>query len=169
MRLLRYLNIWSIDVALAAGLLSVAFAHVWSIAIPVTVPALLAIVVWLIYTLDHIKDSFDTQAPGLSERRNLHRKHFKKLLSVSVVLLIFAGGLIFMVPEPVVVYGTALSSIVGAYYLVLHFLSSRIVLKKEVIVALLYTTGKCGTIDHYRFGYHKNESASENEQHYTNG
>ncbi len=151
MHLLRQLNIWCIDVAVSAGLLSFAFSRLWNIALPLSVPVLLSIAVWLIYTFDHLKDTVDTKEPGLSARRNLHRKYVKQLIAVSMMLLLLAAGLIFFVPVKVVVYGTALSLLVVSYYLGLHLAQRSPKLKKEYIVAILYTAGvvlgplACGT------------------------
>jgi len=141
MHILRKLNIWSIDVALAAGLLTIAFAHLWKIELPLTVPVLLALTVWLIYTFDHIRDARETRAPGLSIRRNLHRKYLRSLISISVVLLILMAILVFMVPVNVVVYGASLACLVAAYYLGLHFLKRKMALRKEFVVAVLYSAG----------------------------
>ena len=141
MGILRKLNIWCIDVALAAGLLAIAFAHLWNIELPLTVPLLLSIAVWLIYTFDHLKDAFDTREPGLSVRRDLHRKYARQLVLVSIVLLFTAAGLVFTIPVNVVVYGAAMSLLVIAYYLTLHLTERKSLVKKEVVVAILYTTG----------------------------
>ena len=141
MRFLRWLNIWSIDVAVAAGLLSMALAHIWNIAMPVAVPVLLGISVWIIYTFDHIKDAFETNAPGYSMRRLKHRRYFQVLITAAVFLLLLAGTIIFFVPPAVIVNGSALGCLVGAYFISLHYLGRRFSLPKEVVIAVLYTAG----------------------------
>ncbi len=150
MRFLRLLNILSIDVALGAAGLAMVIANIWNIDLPYTVPILLAMIVWIIYTFDHIKDAHETKVPGLSPRRDFHRKYFKPLVIISIALLLSSCFLLFMIPERLLLFGSVLSCLVIAYYFSLHFLKSGVV-NKEFIIAILYTGGivigplACGT------------------------
>jgi hypothetical protein len=141
MSVFRWANIWSVDIAVGAGLLSFVYARLWEINIPWSIPAILMVAVWLIYTFDHIKDAFDSNIEGLSQRRRLHRKYAKRLVRISIILLLAAAILILYLPGDVVIYGTFLLCLVAAYYLALHYLNEKFGRHKEITVALLYSIG----------------------------
>lgn len=96
----------------------------------------LGIAVWLIYTLDHLKDVNRLIEPS-SERRKFHAKYFKQL---KVIALIVAGaglGISFLVSELILIPGALVASI-SAFYL---FVSKRIDWFKEFWVAITYSVG----------------------------
>lgn len=97
---------------------------------------ILGIVVWLIYTIDHLKDVNKLDAPT-SNRRRFHSKHFKPLLIVSAFVAVIASVLVFFLPEKVVLFGALVGSISGFYL----FVSKRIDWFKEFWVAITYSFG----------------------------
>jgi 4-hydroxybenzoate polyprenyltransferase len=137
LQIYRTINILSLDVSAGAVVCAVFFAHILHVEILPYGLATLALTVWVIYTIDHLRDARGIGNHASSDRHSFHQLHFRKLLIALIIGIIIDGLLILFIRRQVFVYGVALGGIVGFYLVVqrsLYFL-------KEVFVALLFTLG----------------------------
>ncbi len=143
MKALSYINILSLDVVLGAVSCSLFLSSQWQVSPSWHSLALLAGVVWLIYTFDHLKDVYRREELPDTLRHAFHARHFTILIYISVLVLLMSIYLLLQVSEPVLRYGAALMALVGIYFLMLHFLRSNARFHKEVAISLLYAAGIC--------------------------
>ncbi len=110
-------------------------------------PWVLAIAVWLIYTVDRLLDIRKPNAPKTA-RHLFHRQHAVRLWQVVGVagMLLLALGL--FLPGSVIRFGLVLAGLCGAYVGLVWRLSVRhpALWLKEPLVALLYTAGVWGSV-----------------------
>ncbi len=144
---IAWMNLLSLDVV-AGSLLSGMFAaHVLKTSPGWAYWAVLAISVWIIYTLDHLVDATRLRENAHTPRHLFAYKNINFLVGAIGVLTVLDAYLVlsFMEKE-VLFYGLSLGALVLVYFLVLHHASSRqsILVQKEIIVALVYTAGVWG-------------------------
>jgi hypothetical protein len=129
----------SLEVALGAVVMSMVVASTAGTYVPSSVYFSLFLAVWFIYILDRLFDAKKILAKASNPRHHFYQQHFGHLLSLLV--LIGCTGLfsLFYLPAIILLYGVL---VMGSclLYLLWVFLSARS-LPKEVIVAVLYTTG----------------------------
>ena len=106
----------------------------------------LALVVWIIYTLDRLLDnrkSGSVQTP----RHLFHQKHKTLLWQVVAGAAVVAGVLAFFLPKPVWQFGLALGVVCAAYVFAVFRLPANhpALLLKEPLVALLFSAGVWGS------------------------
>lgn len=141
MRVLQLINHLSIDVAFGAVVSSLFFAKLFNVEVDVASLLLLGLVVWLIYTFDHLQDAKAINKRALTARHQLHQD-FRRLLSVGLVIgLLLAAILVFFIPFRTLLWGASLFCLVAAYFICLHFLNVSVRHYKEAIIAILYTAG----------------------------
>ena len=135
-RFYRYFRWLSLDVTAGAIVLMIFFCQ--ELDVPYHWPeyTILGIVVWLIYTIDHLKDVSKLIAP-VSARRKFHVAHFRKLVYAGVVACLAAILLVFLQSERIVLFGSLIGSISGFYL----FVSKRIDWFKEFWIAITYAFG----------------------------
>lgn len=115
-------------------------------------PVALALVVFIIYTVDRLldvrKDKADASSQSLTNRHQFHRRHAALLWRVVVVAAVVTLGLTFFLPGSVVKFGIALGGICAAYVGGVFRLPARhpALLLKEPLVAMLYTVGIWGSV-----------------------
>lgn len=135
----KYINYLSLDVAVGAMLLSASISKfindtvVWNVAIS------LSLSVWIIYTFDHLIDARKSNINPSIARHAFHKLHEKKLILVMVFLAFVGLWLVLKLPPLTIWYGLFLLGVVLGYFLLIYFFK-RFYLK-EVLVALVYTTG----------------------------
>jgi 4-hydroxybenzoate polyprenyltransferase len=133
----RVLNLLSIDVALGSVCSALFFSKVFRVSLLPYALTVLAITVWVIYTVDHLLDARKVSAPASTERHQFHQRNFAVLARVVLIAIVVNGVLIFFIRKPVLVGGIYLISAVGVYLLVQPYLK----VSKEIVIALLYTLG----------------------------
>ena len=137
-------QILSLDVVLgtlalgymATKLLDVIPNPYWWIILPLTV--------WVVYSLDHIIDSYKNKENAVILR---HRFHY--IFRKPIIITIVIAGLtsitlsIIFLEKQVVFYGLLLSLVIISYFLIIYFLkrNKSAFLQKELIIAFVYTTG----------------------------
>lgn len=141
MRALQFINHFSIDVAIGAVISSMFFAKVFGVLIDWQVLVLLGLVVWLIYTFDHLQDAKSLKTRAKTKRHRLHQDYYQILSVMMVIGLLVAAVLVFFIPLNTLAWGASLFCLVAAYFICIHFLKVRVRHYKEVIIAILYTAG----------------------------
>lgn len=108
---------------------------------------LLAIVVWMIYTVDRLLDVRHATGP-LTSRHRFHADNADVLWGVVGGLGAVGAILVFFLPAPVIRFGLGLGAFCVAYVFTVYKLRDRhpALVVKEPLVAILYTAGIWGTV-----------------------
>ncbi|MGC1243090.1 MAG: hypothetical protein WA874_15985 [Chryseosolibacter sp.] len=133
----QYINILSIDVVAGAVISALFFARIFDVTVSPYALAALALTVWIIYTIDHLRDARAIRNTASTDRHRFHQQYFKVVASVLIIIIAIDFALIWFVPERVLIMGMMLWSIVLAYLATQRYLKFL----KEFFVALLYTAG----------------------------
>ena len=134
----QYIQILSIDVVAGACITSLFISEVLSINVSYKGILCLAICVWLIYTVDHIRDGKRTEKPS-SKRHQFHKRYAKLLLYIVGVISVLGVFLLPTLHPKLLIYGVILLLAVGVYFTLISFTPLKNF--KEPMVALLYTFG----------------------------
>lgn len=137
MRYYRIFNILSLDVALGAVVSAAFFAHLLRVSLLPQGLILLGVIVWLIYTADHLLDAWSMHETATSERHRFHQEHFITILLFFLAAGIVALGLMFLIRIQVITAGIVFGVFVITYLLVNRWLKYF----KELTGSLLYTGG----------------------------
>ena len=152
---LRLWHLASLDAPTVAVVWALAFAWIAGVALPMWVPLLLALVVWVVYIGDRLLDArADLQTPRippLRERHYFHYRHRKVLVPMAVAATCAAAVIVFsLMPAPARERNSVLAVAAGAYFSGVH---SRCKLQrllppklasldsKELLVGLLFASG----------------------------
>lgn len=112
----------------------------------------LALVVFIIYTVDRLLDvrkyKADSSSQPLTARHQFHHRHTLLLWCVVAVAAAVILGLLFCLPGSVIKFGIVLGGICAAYVGAVFRLPARhsALLLKEPFVAVLYTAGIWGSV-----------------------
>jgi 4-hydroxybenzoate polyprenyltransferase len=136
-KLYRLFNLLSLDVVIGAIVCALFFARVFQVEVRLYGLIALGITVWLIYTVDHLRDARNIHGPASTERHRFHQLHYRQLIAVAAVALIVDIIMILFIRQQVLEWGIALSLIVFAYLIV----QSYLMFLKEMFIAVLYTCG----------------------------
>ncbi len=135
--LYQHINILSLDVVAGAVVSSLFFARLLQAVVEPSELIALALTVWIIYTLDHLRDAMTIPKIASTDRHRFHQKYFRV---ISLALIVVAAVDLFMVwfiSEDVFRAGFILGFAVLAYLVFQRYLKFL----KEFFVACLYTTG----------------------------
>jgi len=137
MQFWRTLNILSIDIALGAMAGCAFFAHLFHVSLRYHAYLSLGMIVWVIYTADHLLDVTQNASPPSTDRHRFHLKYRKSLVSA----LLLAGLLVtfeaFFIRKPVLI-----TALVVSLFVVLYLVMQRLLrFFKEAAGAILYTAG----------------------------
>ena len=136
-RVFQYVNILSIDIVTGAIASALFFAKIFQVQIKTIGLVALGLTVWVIYTIDHLRDARKIAHPASTLRHRFHQENFR-VLSVLLFVAILADAVaIFFIRRQVFEWGLVLTGVV-ILYLIFHR-SLRFL--KELFVASLYTTG----------------------------
>lgn len=128
----------SLDIVIGALILLRFFSSIHYVFPSWSVYFLLGSSVWIIYTVDHLRDA--EKAPNSSRARyQFHLKFHKSLKTGIVTLLIVSIYAIFETSVLILVSG-GLLGLLSLFYLVIHPILSRWGMK-ELYVAIIYTSG----------------------------
>lgn len=137
-RAYRLVQILSIDIVIGAVILLRFFCAHFGVNPGWEVYVLLGGSVWLIYTVDHLRDAIKEVRSG-RDRYLFHKVYRKPLVAGVFLVLGMMTALLFFIPPIILKGGTALASLSLIYLLVQHRLARF--LSKEFYVALIYTSG----------------------------
>jgi hypothetical protein len=136
-RIFHFANILSIDVALGAVCSALFFAKFNNVNVSSVSLLVLALCVWVIYTIDHLSDARRISGPASSERHRFHQRYQSTLLKVCVIVAFFIVGLLILLPTTILIGGLILSSLVLLYLICNRYIG----MAKEIVVAALYSLG----------------------------
>lgn len=128
----------SLDIVIGALILLRFFSSIHYVFPSWSVYFLLGTSVWIIYTVDHLRDA--EKAPNSQRGRyQFHLKYHRGLKMAIVIMLLFAIYAIFQTSVLILVSG-GLVGLLSLFYLVIHPMLSKWGMK-ELYVAIIYTTG----------------------------
>lgn len=133
----RSINILSIDIALGAVASCSLFAAVFGVSLLPQAYLSLGLIVWLIYTIDHLLDASRAIESLSTERHRFHRKHRVWLTGLVVIVGLTVAIQVFLVRTPVLVAALTVSVLVAVYLV----LQRKLNWLKEATGALLYSAG----------------------------
>jgi hypothetical protein len=136
--ILKYINGFSIDVALGAVVFSNSLSFYFGVSLPFSFSVLLFCAVWVIYTLDHLLDAKNVGHNPVSFRHNLHVLYRKQLIVFVGVAFLVSLFTLFYVDEVLIWVGSFFSISILLYLLFNYKYKIRV---KELIVATGYTIG----------------------------
>ncbi len=137
------LRILSIDVAIGA----MAMAHLWAIFFrtspPIVIYVLLGLIVWLIYTLDHLLDAYQIKHTAHTLRHQFHQKYFHVLCGFVGLVAGVVVWLLFLLTWKVWMWGSVVLGLVIVHFLLSFFFrqQSHFLLQKELRIAFGYSLG----------------------------
>jgi hypothetical protein len=137
LRLYQYINILSLDVVAGAIVCSLFFARIFEVSVPFYGLGALGLSVWIIYTVDHLRDALLIPKPASTDRHLFHQQNFRIILAVVAIAVLCDIILVWHLRVMVLEYGFILGSLVGVYLLFQRYLRFL----KEIFVACLYTAG----------------------------
>lgn len=138
----RFLKIYSIDVALGAVVGAWFFSIVALVGLPWYIYIIIALIVWSIYTGDHLLDALKFDSIQGPDRYLYHRKYFYPAMVIVVAALAISLLLaFFLLPQVLLVTGFILGGVVIFYFLLRILLPSVFAGLKELIAAVVYTSG----------------------------
>lgn len=140
-RIYSYINILSVDVAIGACIMALFVGNILGISIPWSVIFSLAISVWLIYTIDHLRDANSIQHTSHTKRHKFHQVHYSQLKIAVYLVFPIQIVLLFFLPLPVLIGGIVLMLVVILYFIVLWSLKIKKIYHKEIVIAIVYTCG----------------------------
>ena len=133
----QIINILSLDVVAGAVICCTFFAQVLDADVFPDSLLTLALTVWIIYTIDHLRDAMLIPTPASTDRHRFHQEHFKAILAALIIAMIIDFTMLWFVPSAVLLYGLVLWLMVLIYLVFQRYLKFL----KEFFVACLYTMG----------------------------
>jgi 4-hydroxybenzoate polyprenyltransferase len=97
----------------------------------------LALTVWIIYTVDHLRDARKIEHSASTRRHRFHQENFRILIIFLVIALAIDAIAIFFIRRQVFEWGLILTSMVSSY-LIFH---RSLQFLKELFASCLYTSG----------------------------
>lgn len=133
----RYVNILSIDIAVGAVGAAWFFSSILYVSVLPYGYISLGLSVWMIYTIDHLRDARSISGEASTYRHRFHQKHYNSLVWACIIVgMVNAIVLVFARPR-VVEAGVVLGVLVLVYLFIQRYLK----VLKEVFVAALYSAG----------------------------
>ena len=137
-RAYRIAQILSMDIAIGVVILLRFFCSQSGVNVGWEVYVLFGTTVWLIYTVDHLRDA--ARSKGSTRLRYVfHRQYKKPLVILSILVVILNTSLILFIPLVIFWGGVALAVFSFVYLLIQHQLSSFFA--KELYAACVYSWG----------------------------
>jgi hypothetical protein len=133
----QYINILSLDVVVGAVISALFFARLLDVSVEVATLAALALTVWAIYTIDHLRDARAIRTIASTDRHRFHQKYFRAIFLIVGAVMVMDFILILYLPAAVFRAGLMLAFIVLIYLALQRYLKFL----KEFFVAILYTAG----------------------------
>jgi len=142
-RFLKYVQWLSIDVALGACAGLYFFAHLLDINLHPLFYLLMAMVVWSIYTLDHLLDAHQVKGTASTDRHRIHQSYGKSLRSVLGIVILAGLGLGFYLLHISLISISALilAALILGNLILLKYFFKNLSFLKEFNTALFYTIG----------------------------
>jgi hypothetical protein len=136
-RFYHYINILSLDIAAGAVASALFFAKIFEVQIKPYGLIALALTVWIIYTIDHLRDAKNIKHSASTERHRFHQQYFHALIFCLGLAVLVDAVTIFFIRRQVLEWGLILWVAVVVYLMFQQFLRFL----KEFFIATLYTSG----------------------------
>lgn len=137
MRPWSYINILSIDIALGAVSGCAFFSAVLGTPLLPHAYVSLGLIVWIVYTIDHLLDASRSLNEPSTLRHRFHKQYASLLTAAVVVAATIVTVEAFLVRKPVLFAGIGLALLVIVYL----WLQANLKFLKEIAGATLYTMG----------------------------
>lgn len=137
-RFYRTLQHLSIDIVFGAIILLHFFSKQYNISLECPIYIVLGASIWLIYTIDHLRDSRVAKTSS-RERYAFHRKYWKMLRTAVILVFILTTICLFFLSTDLIIAGSILSLFCIGYVLFQSQLANKGL--KELYVAIIYTLG----------------------------
>lgn len=154
-RLLAFIQNLSLDVTAGAVISSLFVCDYFGVNGSFEMMLGLGIAIWLIYTIDHLRDAGRSDIDAVNPRHAFHHKH--RLAILIFAFLVFGVGVInaFQLPLSTIKSGLVLGGLSGLYFAYLKF--SSVHRFKEPFAAVIYTAGifagPISLITHWEWSY----------------
>jgi len=141
-RWFSYFQILSLDVVAGAVINSAVITHTFRVTVAHSTFLLLGLVVWIIYTADHLFDVRTINPAGdVSERHLFFLKYSQQITRVLFTAMALCLALLFVVSPKIILLGVILAILVGLYMIISHTNNALKGLFKEFTAAVLYASG----------------------------
>jgi 4-hydroxybenzoate polyprenyltransferase len=137
LKIYRFLNLVSVDVACGAVVCSAFFAHLFKVQPRPAGLLALGISVWIIYSADHLMDAYLLDREASTMRHRFHQRYFRPIASLLVLATIVNVILILYVRRPILIGGLVLAALIFPYLIVQKYIHPF----KELLVSVLYSGG----------------------------
>ena len=137
LRFYQYINILSLDIAAGAVISALFFAQIFNVQIKPYGLLALGLTVWIIYTVDHLRDAKKIKHNASTQRHRFHQQYFYTLTVFAGLAILLDAVTIFFIRRQVFEWGLILFAIVMIYLIVQQYLRFL----KEFFIASLYTWG----------------------------
>jgi hypothetical protein len=137
LRFYQYINILSLDIATGAVISAQFFGKIFNVQIKPYGLMALGLTVWIIYTVDHLRDAKKIKHRASTQRHQFHQQYFHPLIFVLCMAILLDAVTIFFIRRQVFEWGLVLLSAVVFYLIVQQYLRFL----KEFFIAALYTCG----------------------------
>lgn len=143
-------NIWAwpnligLDSPIAAICWQAMFARISGVDLPWFIHLILGFSTWCIYLADRISDVIRAPQPALTSRHRFTQNHFRKLISLLIIISICNLALISrFLPHKLLIYGITTLGLVGIYYLIRFTRLRKIItlIPREIICGMLFSIG----------------------------
>ncbi|GAB5525027.1 MAG: hypothetical protein Roseis2KO_28990 [Roseivirga sp.] len=154
-RTLSFIQNLSLDVTAGAVISSLFICQYFEVPASFEMMLGLGIAIWLIYTIDHLRDATRSGNSTVNPRHAFHLKYQKVI--VVCACLVFGVGLVnaFQLPLSTIKSGLVLGGLSVLYFVYLKF--SKRQRLKELLAALIYTAGifagPVSLIAHWEWSY----------------
>jgi len=137
----RYIQAFSIDIALGGVIGTLFVSKYIGVELSPFVILELFMIIWIIYTFDHLMDSAMKNEELITTRHKIHRRLSATIWGVWGFVLIIAFSLLFKVPSETLWAGSVLAALVVVYFLSLKILRPEWIYHKEVLASIIYAAG----------------------------
>jgi hypothetical protein len=133
----RLVNILSLDVVAGSMVSAAFFSKVFAVRLHVLALLALGLTVWIIYTIDHLRDAYSITHPASTERHRFHQIHHQGIRIALITVGLLNGALILQLPRQILLYGVVL----GLPTMLLLVLQRFLPWIKELLISVFYTCG----------------------------
>jgi hypothetical protein len=136
-RFYQCINTLSLDITAGAVASALFFSKIFDVQIKPYGLIALGLTVWIIYTIDHLRDAKNIKHSASTERHRFHQRYFYALIFFLGLAILIDAVTIFFIRRQVFEWGLILWAIVVVYLIFQQFLRFL----KEFFIAALYTWG----------------------------
>lgn len=107
----------------------------------------LALCVWLMYTIDHLLDAWRVGSVASTSRHRFHYRHRKALLAATLVATMLTGCVVWLYfPVQHILFGASILAITALHFFIVHSVrhQTKALIHKEALVATIYSAGIWG-------------------------